>query len=523
MRKYFLTATAIAFALAAGAQHALTAKDYERAEKFMSYNTDAFIDGGNVRPNWMEGDRFWYLNSTSTKSEFILVDPAKKTRSAAFDHSKLAAALATATGAKYDGNKLPFQTIAFSADGKSVSFTVDTKKWKYDLQGGQVTADDGTTTAGSTAGAGGGRGGRGGGGGRGGFGGGNEVASPDGKRAVFIKDWNLWVRDIASDKQTQLTTDGIKDFGYATDNAGWKSSDRPIVRWSPDSKKVATFKQDQRNVSDMYLVTTNVGKPTLKAWKYPLPGDKDIAMISRVVIDVETAKTVMLQIPPDAHRATLSDDIASSGTFDDNDWKEDGTELAFLSTSRDHKNEKFRIANTATGAVREVFEETVQTQFESGRGAINWRYLPNTNEILWYSERDNWGHLYLYDATTGKLKNQITKGEWVVSRLVKVDEKARVLYFTTTGRDASNPYFSRLCKIGFDGKGLTELTPGEGTHQATFSPSGNYIVDTYSKPDVAPVTVLRDLNGKLITELEKTDVLRLMETSNASYCKSSRW
>ena len=510
MRKYFLTATAIAFALAAGAQHALTAKDYERAEKFMSYNTDAFIDGGNVRPNWMEGDRFWYLNSTSTKSEFILVDPAKKTRSAAFDHSKLAAALATATGAKYDGNKLPFQTIAFSADGKSVSFTVDTKKWKYDLQGGQVTADDGTTTAGSTAGAGGGRGGRGGGGGRGGFGGGNEVASPDGKRAVFIKDWNLWVRDIASDKQTQLTTDGIKDFGYATDNAGWKSSDRPIVRWSPDSKKVATFKQDQRNVSDMYLVTTNVGKPTLKAWKYPLPGDKDIAMISRVVIDVETAKTVMLQIPPDAHRATLSDDIASSGTFDDNDWKEDGTELAFLSTSRDHKNEKFRIANTATGAVREVFEETVQTQFESGRGAINWRYLPNTNEILWYSERDNWGHLYLYDATTGKLKNQITKGEWVVSRLVKVDEKARVLYFTTTGRDASNPYFSRLCKIGFDGKGLTELTPGEGTHQATFSPSGNYIVDTYSKPDVAPVTVLRDLNGKLITELEKTDVSRLV-------------
>jgi hypothetical protein len=90
----------------------------------------------------------------------------------------------------------------------------------------------------------------------GGGGGGNESLSPDGKRALYIKDWNLWVRDVASGKQTQLTTDGVTNFGYATDNAGWKSSDRPVVRWSPDSKKIATFKQDQRNVSDMYLVPT---------------------------------------------------------------------------------------------------------------------------------------------------------------------------------------------------------------------------------------------------------------------------
>ena len=70
--------------------------------------------------------------------------------------------------------------------------------------------------------------------------------SPDGKRAAFIRDWNLWVRDVATGQETQLTTDGVKDFGYATDNAGWASSDRPIVVWSPDSKKIATFQQDQR-------------------------------------------------------------------------------------------------------------------------------------------------------------------------------------------------------------------------------------------------------------------------------------
>ena len=227
---------AIAFAFSSDAQQ-LTAKDYEHAEKFMSYNTDPFIDAVVVRPNWLPGDLFWYLSATTAKSEFILVDPVKKTRSAAFDHQKLAALLSAAGGKAYEANKLPFQTISFSEDGKSISFSADSKKWKYDLQANTIAPDESASSAatGNTA-----RFGRGGGGGRG-AGGGNEVLSPDGKRAVFIKDNNLWLRDITTDKQTQLTTDGIKDFGYATDNAGWKSSDRAIVRWSPDSKKLATF------------------------------------------------------------------------------------------------------------------------------------------------------------------------------------------------------------------------------------------------------------------------------------------
>ena len=317
------------------------------------------------------------------------------------------------------------------------------------------------------------------------------------------------MRDVNTKQETQLTTDGIRDFGYATDNAGWKHSDAPIVRWSPDGKKIATFKQDQRNVSDMYLVTTNVGKPTLKAWKYPLPGDKEIATIQRVIIDVDNPKVIQLQVPPDAHRGTLSDDISSSGTFDDVDWNTDASQLTFVSTSRDHKQEKFRIADAVTGAVREVFEEDVKTQYESGQGTINWRYLAKSNEIIWYSERDNWGHLYLYDATTGQLKNQITKGDWVVTQLLKVDEKNREIYFLADGREPENPYFTQLYKIGFDGKHLTLLTPENGNHQVTLSADGLYFVDNYSKPDVAPVSVLRDNKGKLLLELQKTDLSRL--------------
>jgi dipeptidyl aminopeptidase/acylaminoacyl peptidase len=472
----------------------LTDNDYAHAETLLNYGTAPLIDHDMGRPNWMSGDRFWYRVLTARGSEFILVNPAKGSRGAAFDQVKLAAALSAASGQTVNADQLPFGQFDYLADGKSIRFRAAGKRWVCDLATFTVAADTAqeSTLIGPRR-----------------F---NEEVSPDGKKAAYIKDYNLWVRDIVTGKETQLTTDGVKDFGYATDNAGWKHSDRAILAWSPDSRKIATFQQDQRNVGDMYLVTTNVGHSELRAWKYPLPGDKDIAMIQRVIIHVDTPKVIRLQIPPDAHRGTLSDDISSGGGFDDVDWSEDGTQLAFVSTSRDHKDEKFRVADAATGAVREVFEEKVATQFESGRSAIDWRFLPKSNEIIWYSERDNWGHLYLYDATTGLAKNQITKGEWVVSRLYKVDEKKRVLYFTVTGREPENPYLDQLYKVNFDGSHLEVLTPEAGNHLISFTPSEEYFIDTYSKPDVAPVSVLRNLQGKVVVALEKADVSRLVAT-----------
>jgi len=501
MNKLLLAMPFLALAATVNAQQGpqLTAKDYEHAEKFLNYNTTPFIDHENVNAVWFDGDKFWYRVLTAKGSEFILVDPVKKTRSAAFDQQKLAASLSKATGKQYEADMLPFNSISFSADNKSVIFEADGKQWSCNLQTYDCKADDSHAKAGRER-------------GRGRRRAEMETASPDGKKVAYIKDYNLWVRDIESHKETQLTTDGIKDFGYATDNAGWKHSDAAILRWSPDSKKIATFKQDQRNASDMYLVSTKVGEPKLKAWKYPLPGDKEIAMIHRVIINVDEPKVIKLDVAPDPHRATLSDDISSSGTFDDVDWSPDASQLAFVSTSRDHKVEKMRIADAATGKVSEVFEESVSTQYESGWGAINWRYLSKTKEIIWFSERDNWGHLYLYDASTGKVKNQITKGDWVVTQLLKVDEKNRIVYFIADGREAENPYFSQLCKVGFDGKHFAVLTPEVGNHQITFSPSENYFIDSYSQPNVAPVTVLRDLNGKVITDMEKTDISRLEAT-----------
>ncbi|CAN5287331.1 S9 family peptidase [soil metagenome] len=341
----------------------------------------------------------------------------------------------------------------------------------------------------------------------------DEIFSPDKKKAAFIREWNLWVRDIASGKEKQLTKDGVENFGYATDNAGWTHSDRAILLWSPDSKKIATFQQDQRNVSDMYLVTTNVGAPTLEAWKYPLPQDKEIIKIHRVIIDVDKEKVIRLKMQPDDHRSTLCDDISCSGGFDDNEWSADSEKLAFVSTTRDHKQANLRVADADDGDVRDILEEKVATQYESGQGAFNWRYLPESSEIIWYSERDDWGHLYLYDLKTGKLKNQITKGNFVVTQLIKVDKQNRVLYFNANGREAGrDPYFSHFYRINFDGSGLQLLTPEDGNHQIALSNDGKYFVDNFSKPDVPPISVLRDMTGKLISTLEKTDISRLTAT-----------
>ena len=368
--KSFFTAVAVFLTLMANAQYldSVTVKDYERAESFLPFTTPQYIDHPGIRPNWLSGDRFWYRDLNSHGSEFILVNPSNGKLTAAFDQQKLAAVLSAATGKTYTADKLPFQTFTFSDDGKFIFFNANGKSWKCDLLNYNCQPDNTLNTNSNMAAK------------------QNEVLSPDGTKAAYIKDYNLWVRDVNTDKQTQLTTDGVQYFGYATDNAGWKHSDDAILRWSPDSKKIATFQQDERKAGDMYLVTTNVGHPTLKQWKYPLPGDSSIIMIERVIINVDEPKVIRLNMPPDPHRGTLSDDISSSGTFDDVDWSVDGSQLAFVSTSRDHKQEKFRIANTVTGDVREVFQETIPTQFESGQGSINWRYLPKSNEIIWYSE-----------------------------------------------------------------------------------------------------------------------------------------
>src|SRR5262245_54964049 len=327
--------------VAAQNRRVVTTADYDRAVRMLAPNLTGLVVGDSVNATWLPDGRFWYVRTTLTGSENVVIDPVKKTRE-----------------------------------------VVQTPP-----EGGQVDPAGG----GGRGGRGGGRGGRGEGGGRAGVAlsrtcGPNVTGmtgppppsmSPDGSKAIFICDWNLWVKDVATGQERQLTTDGVKDFGYATSNAGWATSAAPALSWSPDGKKIATQQQDERKVGDMYLVETpvNGGHPVLRAWKYPLPGDPDVAMISRVIIDVDTGKITKLLMAPDFHRA-MSEDNIDMGEYL---WSPDGSRLGFVSTDRFHKNSTAKLADTTTGEVRTLFTETEKTHVQT---RVQWQILWESNEIL---------------------------------------------------------------------------------------------------------------------------------------------
>ncbi|HEY3627915.1 MAG TPA: DPP IV N-terminal domain-containing protein [Terracidiphilus sp.] len=479
-----------------------TDQDYAAAEKFMFYNLGPLAWKGVVNATWLPDGRIKYRAVDGTGFTYAIVDPVKRAGAPMFDQDKVADLLKEASkGAiKTDGRHVLVNDISLSDEDHVVTFTAGETVYRCDLAAKPESCKAISAASGWPLDS------------------GHETRppmtlSPDKKLGAFISDWNLWVRDLASGSETQLTTDGMKDYGYATDNAGWKSTDAAILLWSPDSKKIATFQQDQRRTGEMYLVPVTNRHPQLKVWKYPLVGDKDVTMIERVILDVNARKVIRLKMPPDQHRSTICDDVACDGTdFSDVEWSADGSHLAFVSTSRDHKQEWLRVADAATGEVHDIMTETAATFLDSGNGKVNWHYLPASNEILWFSARDDWGNVYLYDLATGKLKNQITRGPGNVTQVLRVDPTARMIYFLGMGREAGrDPYFRHFYSVHFDGSGLRLLTPEDADHDVRLSPDGRYFVDSWSTPVQPGVTVVRDAEGKTVMELGRQDISPLVQ------------
>lgn len=462
----FALTVAGASVLAQDQARVVTAADYDRATRMLAPALNGLVVGGTVNPNWLPDGRFWYVRTTLTGTENVVVDPARGTRDV------VATPPAGAT---------PAQTAGAGRGGG---------RGGRGGGGVQITRDCGVNVTGLATPP-------------------VPSISPDRTKAIFICNWNLWVRDMATGQERQLTTDGVKDFGYATSNAGWTTSTAPALSWSPDGKKIATQIQDERKVGEMYLVRTPVegGHPTLRAWKYPLPGDEHVAMITRVIVDVDTGKVTKLLMEPDFHRAMDEDDI-DMGEYV---WSPDSTRLGLVSTDRFHKWSTAKLADVASGEVRALFTEKEDTHVQT---RVQWRILWDTKEVIWYSQRDGYAQLYLYDLDTGQLKNKITDGPGMVTSIARLDEKTRTLWFNAVGKEkGQDPYYSHLYRVGLDGKNFVSLTPDNGTHSVEISPDGKYVVDTFSQPDVAPQTTLRNAaTGALIMPLEKADISKLVAT-----------
>ncbi len=463
--------------------------DYERAAKMLADRATPLVDGAVRNVAWLNDGSVVYALHDARGDHFLRFDLSAGKAVPAFDAGKLAEAIRKRdpNGKPVDAAKLPVTALKRGADGGLV----------VTARGDDYRCDDKRCTAlakkkkGEPG-----------------------APSPDGKSEAFVRGWNLWLRDVASGAETQLTTDGATDYGYATDNPGWKHSDKAIVVWSPDSRKIATFQQDQRKTSTMTLVGTNVGAPKVEQWKYPFAGDENVTLIERVIVDLsgDAPKLVRLQMPPDQHRSTCSDDLVCDGGWEDVQWAKDGNTLAFVSTDRGHKSATLRVADAATGTVRDVYTETVATQYQSAPAlaSVNWRYLPESGEFIWFSQKSDWGHLYLHDLATGKEKRQITSGDWNVTRIVRLDPAGRRVFFLGVGRESGrDPYFVHYYRTGLDGGDAQLLTPEDANHVVTVAEDARHFVDVRSTISTAPVTLLRDADGRQVAELARADLTRL--------------
>lgn len=441
-----------------------------------------------IEPRWFAGgSRFWYRSDLAkARQEFVLVDAAQGTREAAFDHARLAASLSQATGKTYEGDRLPFREIAFADDGKSVLFAVDKTVWQCDLSSYVTSRSILTELPASPAVEGARREINDDGGGPA-----PETASPDGRWIAFVKENNAWLRDAKSGAEKPLGAQG--------------TAERPIsemMRWSPDSQTLVAFTVNRVPVKPVYMVESSPKngdtRGELHHHEYEQPGD-DLSQFDMWIFRPETGAAVKAQI-----------DTIDFWDGTDIRWRGDGgAQFYFERTDRGHQRFRLFEIDAQTGAAKTVIDERTQTFINSNNG---YTYYPKgAPEVIYASEQDGWRHLYLYDSQTGARKNPITRGEWVVRSVERVDDDTRRIWFTASGKNqGEDPYFLHHYRVNFDGSNLVALTEGNGTHEVQYSPDRKYLIDSYSRVDLPPRHTLRRVSdGALVVALEQADASEL--------------
>jgi hypothetical protein len=500
-----VTIVAAAISLPPEVEAQATVADYQRAMGLRDTYDGLAIHTAEA-PRWIEQtNRFYYRRTVKGGHEWILVDGSTREKQPAFDHEKLAAAITDATPRKATALDLPFSAFTVVDKGRAIEFT---------LNGGPAGARGGrgrgavgavpwrcsldTYTCRQSPPSGRGRGGRGGGGLAGpvraefDVNGADPVRSPDGKLEALVRNYNVAIREVGKADVTRLTSDGSEGAYY----------DPASIAWSPDSTKIAVYKVRPGHRRYVHFVQSSPEdqiQPKHSTMQYAKPGDV-LDVEQPVLFDVTTKKRC------DVDNALFPNAYDMSRLA----WRENGAAVTFEYNQRGHQVFRVIEIDAASGKARAVISEEPKTFFAYSGKRFR-EDLEETHEIIWMSERDGWNHLYLYDSTTGAVKNQITRGEWPVRGVVEVDEKARQIIFSASGMYAGkDPYFLHYYRINFDGTGLLPLTPGEGNHTASLSPDGTLLVDTWSRVDAPPVTELRSAkDGALLATLETADVTAL--------------
>jgi dipeptidyl-peptidase-4 len=554
------------------ADHRVTRANRSLAERFTQPRMDAMVFDTRVDPHWLEGsDRFWYAWESSEGRTFYLVDPARGTRTSIFDNDDIAAKITLLTRDPYDARHLPIEKIEFSEDGTAVMFDVtssqdeeveeveevetegDTQEqegtqkkrkpekkvfhFEYDLQTRELRElEDWEEPTDHPDWA---------------------SISPDKQWVVFTRDYDLYMMDAAnyeewlekekarkdageeeddeaeeqeSDvdpdiEEIRLTTDGEEHYGYGFGGRGDTDKEREkqkgkrqraFITWSKDSAKFALIRSDRREVEDLWVIhAITDGRPELETYRYDMPGEEkvtqqelwvfDIAERAGRKIDVSAFEDQSLQIWNERQfpRPDAKEPIPSLWLSDDS------STLFFGRFSRDLHRVDVGSVDTDSGEVTVLIEERLNTYVEPIE-EVRLDRIATTGELVWFSERDGWGHYYLY-GPDGALKNRITEGPFRAVEIAGIDQAGRTLFFNAAGREeGEDPYYLHLYRVSLDGSGLTLLNPGDFDHSVSISESNRYFVDNFSRVNTVPQSQLRDRNGNVLLELEEADLSLLM-------------
>lgn len=533
--------------------------NYEMASRWAPYKINELVYSTTVNPRWIDGgERFWYTYETSEGDFHWLVDPVAGTKTAIFDRDQIAAEITRITGDPYDARHLPIQSIRF-IDPNTLRFEVESSQdeeaddeaegddeenqeeeggsarqrpekkvhyFEYTVSSRTLTELDEADHPDSHPSW--------------------ASVSPDGETVVFGREHNLWMMtgadyarivdarrgksgeeadsaeaDIDVD-EIQLTTDGERYYGWYGEGRGPTDKEREEemterkrapISWSKDSRRFALVRSDQREVDELWVIhSVGNDRPELETYKYDMPGEENVTQNEVWVYDLEGRSAVKVDDDPwkDQSMSVLSD---QQFIYPDSDeprraiWLGEGSdELWIQRISRDRHRTDVMVADAATGSIlRTVIEERMNTYMET-RPVV----MLDSGDVLWWSERDGWAHIYRYGAD-GTLEARLTQGPFSVQTITGVDEAAGSVFFMAAGReDGEDPYYQHLYRVGLDGSGLRLMNAGDRDHRTTASESRRFFVENASRVDTAPVSVVRNARGEVVVELEEADFSQLL-------------
>jgi dipeptidyl-peptidase-4 len=476
-------------------ENAVTIDDYRRAESYLSRNVQDIAYGLDVSPEWLdEGRIFWYRTNTREGKRFLSVDPDKAQKEPAFDHERLAQVLSEKTERSYGEGELPFDSFKFvDDDRKKIEFEAEKKVWVVDLETYEIleTVDAEIKEREEEEER-------------------QKEVSPDGNYVAYARDHNLFVRSVKTGEEIRLSRSGKPLYAYAADLdwynliEGEEGQIPPNFRaqWSPDSKKIYTQILDLRTARKMYLLNSVEEGYRAKLYSYyrASPGDENIAYLVPVIFDIAKKKEVTVDIPALPHFI-----------HSDFEWFEDSAKLCAWVFDRGYKGVNAYEIDAETGETRVVARDENETCV--GTEVSDYEVLPKMGKLLMTSERDGWNHIYLFDWKTGRMENQLTRGDFVVLEIAHADEEKGIVYFTAVGREeGEDPYQVHLYRVGLDGSGLRNLTPEPAYHDMSFAPDNSSFTDNISRADMPTKSVLRNLaDGEVMMELEQADVQGILD------------